>query len=518
MIRNSKRFYDYFRGIYEANCGSLRSNKSFEEVFEDNESRMEFIIEMFDAVDANQLSYSGRRVFEETIEYIVAFMRGDRKRTDIKVPTKYFEDESMGAIIPNLAELDFLLKLIKTNKTVYEMYYKDNLLVLDLPDETFNQNMQRCLEIKDHNLAHLLGLTEFEDPAKPDPSKNILKKYVLNLIGNSSAYGTTDAERVLNWITSDAGQLHLYCLHKKTLEFVKKDKEKYPNAYDSEGNLKPNSATISKFKQRYKASTGLDYPIINFSRFMVKAANTINFLNLNNVVEMILDYNAPEGKTNEKDIFLVLAPARKVLTRNNQYIEARSDIWVAFYEYAFDPTNEAAKNFLIAAGIDLKDPYIQDQLNIIKAREFIEEKGITPDDYLMDEKIIACLNPCFEREVHLLGFKTEFHNETDIPLDEMRVHGAHCDTSISLTVPELVGHYYKRGRPFFLDKIESLRTDQGMDHEYLLISTVRDEINYLTRVEELKADATERIERLRQLREEMTSRLNDHIEGNERRR
>ena len=518
MIRNSKRFYDYFRGIYEANCGSLRSNKSFEEVFEDNESRMEFIIEMFDAVDANQLSYSGRRVFEETIEYIVAFMRGDRKRTDIKVPTKYFEDESMGAIIPNLAELDFLLKLIKTNKTVYEMYYKDNLLVLDLPDETFNQNMQRCLEIKDHNLAHLLGLTEFEDPAKPDPSKNILKKYVLNLIGNSSAYGTTDAEKVLNWITSDAGQLHLYCLHKKTLEFVKKDKEKYPNAYDSEGNLKPNSATISKFKQRYKASTGLDYPIINFSRFMVKAANTVNFLNLNNVVEMILDYNAPEGKTNEKDIFLVLAPARKVLTKNNKYIEARSDIWVAFYKYAHDSNDEEAKRLLTEAGLDLKDPYIQDQLNIIKAKEFIEEKGITPDDYLMDEKIIACLNPFFEREVHLLGFKTEFHNETDIPLDEMRVHGAHCDTSISLTVPELVGHYYKRGRPFFLDKIESLRTDQGMDHEYLLISTVRDEINYLTRVEELKADATERIERLRQLREEMTSRLNDHIAGNERRR
>ena len=57
MIRNSKRFYEYFREIYEANCGSLRSNKSFDEVFKDNESRMKFIIEMFDAVDNNQLSY-----------------------------------------------------------------------------------------------------------------------------------------------------------------------------------------------------------------------------------------------------------------------------------------------------------------------------------------------------------------------------------------------------------------------------------------------------------------------------
>ena len=130
----------------------------------------------------------------------------------------------------------------------------------------------------------------------------------------------------------------------------------------------------------------------------------------------------------------------------------------------------------------------------------------------------AALNPHFEREVHLLGFKTEFHDETDIPLDDMRVHGAHCDTSISLTVPELIGHYYKRGRPFFLDKIESLRTEQGEEQDYLLISTVRDEINYLSRVEDLKAGATERIERLRQLRDEMTSKLNDCLPGNERRR
>lgn len=513
MIRNSRRFHDYFREIYEAATGDLSVSKSFEEVFKDNESRTEFILELFDAFDKNKLSYGSSRIFEETIDYIVAFMKGDRKGRDIKIPVEYFEDESMGAIIPSMEDVVFLFKLIQANRKIFDMYYKDNVLALQLPDNTFNQNMARFLEIKEHNLAHLLGLTEFEDPNKPDPNKNLLKKYILNEVKNLPNYGYTDSQIVLNWMTSEQGQIKLLQIHKKTLDFVKEDRLKFPNAYDESGNLKPNSSTISKFKQRYKASTGYDYPIINFSRCIVKSANTLNFLNLNNVVEMILDYNAPDGKSNQKDIFLVLGPARKILTKNNRYLDMRSDIWVAFYKYAFDPTDEKAKNTLIDAGIDLKDDKILDQLNIIKARDFIEYYGIEPKDDIIDEKIIDGINDFFEREVHMLGFQTEFNKETDIPLDEIRVNDAHCDTSISLTVPELIGHYYKRGRPFFLDKIESVGKQTGNEESYLLISTVRDEINYLSRVVDIKQDAQERLEKLKELRSEMIKRHEEFKNG-----
>lgn len=518
MIRSSKRFYEYFRGIYEASTGDLQSSKSFEEVFKDNESRLEFILKLFEAFDKNKLSIQSRRIFEETIDYVVAFMNGDRKGRDVKIPAEYHEDESLGAIIPSMEDVEFLLRLIQMNRNVFEMYYKDNLLALTLPDNTFNQNMQRCLEIKEKNLAHLLGLTEHEDPNKPDPNRNLLKKFILSKIANRSDYGYTDSEIVLNWITSEEGQAELLELHKKTLNFVAEDRKKFPNAYDSNGNLKPNSATVDKFKQRYKAATGYDYPIINFSRFITKSANTLNFLNLNNVVEMILDYNAPEGKTNEKDIFLVLGPARKFLTRNNMYMDARSEILVAFYEYAFDPNNEDARQLLVAAGIDLRNEKIIDQLNIIKARDFIEYYGINPDDSIIDEQIVSGISGCFEREVHMLGFKTEFNGEKEIPLEDMRIHGAHCDTSISLTIPELVGHYYKRGRPFFLDKVESLRAEFGRDECYLLISNVRDEINYLERVIDLKADAEERIKKLKKLREILNGEYEMYKERKERQR
>mgnify|MGYP003305111482 CR=1 FL=1 len=59
---------------------------------------------------------------------------------------------------------------------MYETIYANNPLYLTLPDDTFNQNMTRILEIKRKNIAHLLGLTEHEDLANPNPQKNLLKK------------------------------------------------------------------------------------------------------------------------------------------------------------------------------------------------------------------------------------------------------------------------------------------------------------------------------------------------------
>ena len=43
-------------------------------------------------------------------------------------------------------------------------------------------------------------------------------------------------------------------------------------------------------------------------------------------------------------------------------------------------------------------------------------------------------------------------------------------TSIAITLPELIGEYYKRGRTFFLDKIESL--NEGNSTNYLYVSNV----------------------------------------------
>ena len=503
MFEFSIKFYDYFRELYEINYKDLNKT-DFDEVFKNNTSRMEYILSLLEQFEKNNLNYSELKYFEEPIKYIVEFMKGNKKNRDIIVLDKYFEDESVGAIIPTMEEFDSLLKIIASNKKTFDTFYRNNSLSLELPEDSFNQNMIRVLKIEDYNLAHLLGLTEHEDPLNPAPSKNLLKKYIKSNVEDTTLYGTKDSEIVLNWCTSNEGKKQLKKIHETTLNFVEIDKKNNPDSYDDSGNLKANHSTVMKFKERYKKQTGLDYPIINFSRILVKSINTHNFLTLNNVTEMILDYNAKKGKSNEKDIFLVSCKQKELLCQKNKYIDMRTDLIIDFYNYAHNLDDLELKQKLIDNGIDVNKKDIKDQINIIQANRFIGEYGIVPNDSIIDEKIIKSLNNSFSRTVNMLGFNTEFNGDFEIPLERNVTHGSHCDTSIIITVPELIGDYYVRGRPFFIDKIKS-------KNRIIKVANVRDEINYLTGVIDIKRSATEELTRLSELKNRLNEKYKNYL-------
>lgn len=511
MIKSSKKFMKYFQELYEANCSSIFVGKDFEEIFESNKSRIEYINKLFEEYNNRNLNHRGIDIFEETIDFIYSFINGKEKGSNVTVPKQYFEDKSTCSIVPSLDEMNFLLKLIDNNKVMFEMIYENNPLYLKLPDESFNENMTRILEIKKHNIAHLLGLTEYEDINSLDPSKNLLKKHFNNIVKDKSLYkGSTESEKLLEWMTSKEGKEELLRIHKLTLDFIQKDKKENPNSYEGD-NLKSDKNTVIKFKERYKKYTGLDYPIINYSRLMVKSINVLNFLKLNNVVEIILDYNAPQGKNNEKDIFLVNRNSKKISDKNNKFLDLRTDLLIDFYRYAYEDENEELKNKLLNNGINVNSKSIRDQLNIIKAHQFIGDYNINPDDSIIDEKIVESINENFERDINLIGFGTDFGEDKEIPLDYQVTHNAHCDTSIALTVPELLGHYYKYGRTFFLDKIES---DKGI----LMVSNINDEIYYLKRVCDIKKDAYNELDNLIELKETLKEKYNNYLNMRERRR
>ena len=507
MIKSSRKFKEYFKKIYDSNHLENFCDKSFQEVFSSNQTRMEYIYELFKEYERNRLTFKGKDVFEETIDYIVDFINGKEKSSSLTVPSEYYNDQSLGAIIPTDEELYALLKLIKANKIMFEVMYRDNPFTLKLPNQSFNQNMTRILEIKEYNIAHLLGLSEHEDINNPDPSKNLLKKHFNSVVKDKSKYaGNTEAEKLLNWILSMQGQHELFRIHKLTKEFVKKDKLQNPGSYIGD-NLKPDSKVIAKFKERYKKSVGLDYPIINFSRLMSKSINTLNFLKLSNVSEVVLDYNAPQGKSNEKDIFLVNRNSKKISDNNSRYVKLRDDLLVDFIKCGSND-DEAAKNRLIDKGININSKKIKDQLNIIKAHDFIGAYDIEPDDSIVDEKIIESINDDFKRDVHLIGFGTDFKKDKEIPLYYTGIHKAHCDTSIALTTPELIGHYYKYGRTFFLDKIET-------ETDVLRVSNVNDEIYYLKRVKDIKKDASEKLANLISLKSDLNQAYKYYLDSNQ---
>lgn len=482
MIEDSKRFKDYFLYLYETN--NNQEEISFEEIFQTNTTRLEFINSLFEKYNNHSLSYKGEYAFESTIDYIYSFMNGEQKETALSIPKKYFNDSTQGSIIPTIKEVEYLLKLIEHNSYMYETIYANNPLYLELPDDTLNQNMTRILEIKRKNVAHLLGLTEHESLDNPDDNKNVLKKYFLSHVKDMNKYpGNTDSEKLLSWVTSREGKAEILKIHALTLEFIKEDRKSYPQSYNG-FDLKSDNKSIAKFKERYKAATGLDFPLINYSRLLIKSINSLNFFKLANLTEIILDYNAPRGKQNEKDIFLVNRDSKKIHEVNGKYIDQRMDILLDVYAYAHNPNNHELKRKLLEYGINVNSDDIKDKLNIIKANKYLEKNSILPDTNIINDKIIEAINDNFKRDINLVGFGTDFKNDKEIPLDKKVIHYTHCDTSISLTAPELLGHYYKYGRSFFLDKIES---KNGL----LKVSSIDDELFYLKRMKKIKLNAEE---------------------------
>lgn len=468
MVTNTEKVEKILKTLYytEKEGQDRFTRGSFDKIMESNETRLNYLNHLFNAVKKNELNEYCFCIFKDNIDFLYEFMNGGYRK-EFHIPIKYFKDKDECLIVPTQDELEYLFELLEANKEMYELLYKDKKFILELPKKSFNQNMTRVLEIHEHNLAHLVGLTETE--IELDPRKNVLKKYFLNNIGNIDKYGQKDSEKLWNWVLSEEGKNELRRLNSITLDFIDKDKIKFPNNYDSNGVIKPIS--LPKFKERFKKEIGLEFPIIRFSRCITKSINNLNFLNLNNTTEIILDYNVPNGRDDEKDIFIVNAAPETLLNESEDYLIFKLKVMDIITSYANDDRlKELAKELMDELGIKSKDKDISSFINLIKTSKFLT--GIEPNNEVSLEKINNVISEYFDRNIHLIGFDTDF-KENNIPLRKSSVNNAHCDTSISLTVAELVGDYYKRGRVFFLDKIYD-----GSESKLLRLSNPKEEITY----------------------------------------
>ena len=146
-----------------------------------------------------------------------------------------------------------------------------------------------------------------------------------------------------------------------------------------------------------------------------------------------------------------------------------------------------------------------DHLNLMQAYEFVGAHGITVDDTYVDDKIVSAANPMFDRDVHLVGFNTVFTSGNSDISDSV-YNEAHCDTSICLTVPELIGDYYQNGRVFFIDKLHS-------ENGVIMVSSVKDEIAFLLKTGEHDSETIERVVRLRHLKRRLTEHFHEYQNG-----
>lgn len=479
MENPSKRFELVFRQMYESEKINVKSNISYNDIIKNNKSRLAFLNFLLDMAEKENLSFECKELLENNIDFIHSFLNGDYF-VEIPVPKKYFDDMWDCLIVPSQEELNYMFSLIEQNVAIYDSTYKNCDFLLKLPDNSLNMNMYRVLEVKKKNLAHLIGLTDSEK--QPNPNKNLLKKYFIKNISNPERYGKTVSEQLLNWILSEEGKKEIKKINQITIDFIEKDEIKNPTAYDEKGKIKD----LKKFKERFKESTDYDFPIIKFSRYISKCINNINYLNLTNITQMILDYNAPinpetneKTEKDEKDIFIVNVSQDKLIEITKKYIQIYNAINKLIRCYANnDKNNLEIEYFLKKQGINVRDKDIEKYINLIKSYDFVGKHGIKPDCSKAIDMINREISKYFLSDIHLIGFGTDFKldeqkNIIPIDLNTRTINYAHCDTSISINITDLINKYYKRGRAFFIDRIYDTKGN------VLRISIPKEELNHM---------------------------------------
>lgn len=506
MLKESRKFAVVMKELYETKRVTMKVNYSFEDMMKSNETRLKFLSEMFDDIEVGNLSEECQDLFEANIDFIKSFLNGDFKKT-VAINKLYDDDKDHCLVIPKQSDIDYLYTLIDINMELFEAFYKDSEFMVKLPDNSFNMNMERVLNVDYYNLAHLFGLTQSEPV--PDKKKNLLKKYFLQHF--DSGEDVRDSVKLLNWFISKDGRKEIHRLNQLTLDFVTKDRLKNPNSYDEHGNIKEKS--LEEFKKRFKSdpkNEGLDYPIIRFSRYICKCTNNLNYFNMTNITQMILDYNAPEGDNDEKDIFFVNIVDSKLSKYIADYHVLKKSLENYLKQYGKDFKKDVEiEEYLFSClierdskNVDKKREEIRSFLNLYQADDFILKQGIIPNVSKIEDKLREFLAKVFDTNISLIGFGTDFKRDDKgeislTELDEYMTNSAHCDTSIFVNPADLVDKYYKKGRSFFIDKIYSDPEGTG----YIRISNPCEEMEYLRMTEyyEEQKEASEKFETLNEL-------------------
>lgn len=500
----SRLFYEVFKSVYDCLKDDSNLEIEFDEVFKDNESRLSFLNMIFDKIEQGQLSDEFKYVFNGSIVFLENFISGKIKDLDafassIEVPHVFAGDEQ-GIYVPYEHDLRLLFGLVKICSNMHEELYEGQKICIQMPNNTFNQQIIKMMEIKRQNLAHLLGFTENEKKGNLlfEYFKEIDKELYPALYDSSGRFLSNDqkySERYLDWILSEDGQRQIIKLNKQVRDFMDRDMQIHPERYEN-GQLKNNKLdSIKKFKSDLFEETGIEFPIIKFSRYITKTINLLNFMNMTNTTEYISDYNKSDGVKIPEDFFFVNADSEKFIEWNKKYIEDKKNILSLIKEYVMadgirksEIEGELMKYDITIASDASKASSFFSMGNLAFTYDFVEKHGIVPKTYSQDDKICEKLSIRFPNDIHLVGFASKDDSEGKIVHDigQGFIDNLYCGTSIAVAYPQFVDKFCKLGRLFFVNKISS------EDGTIFNIATAREEAAFLDMMEVLYGDSFER--------------------------
>lgn len=265
VTKQSIAFYEKLNDFYSNAKAEGFIVGTFEETFKDNISRIDFIANLIDLDIKGKLSSRMHMLLSENYEFFINFINGEASEKTLIVPSSIMNKITENKEIPkeeNLysqEELMYLLDMIERNYNMCQNNFANKTMYIKLPSESLHHDIYEVLEIRDDNIAHLLGLTS--------ETSSLTSFYV------SLTHDDKPAQNIAKFFLSGEGKQILIDEYNKNVEFIKNFK----------------STDFNLFKSEFKKNFGYDYPLFELNKLLIKNVSLFDYERLN-FSEVIVDH------------------------------------------------------------------------------------------------------------------------------------------------------------------------------------------------------------------------------------
>lgn len=447
ITKQSVAFYDKLKDFYSNAKAEGFILGTFDETFKDNSSRIDFITNLIDLDMEGKLSSRMHMLLSENYEFFINFINGKDSEKPLVVPNSIMNKMTENREIPNeknlfsQEELMYLLDIIERNYIMCQNNFANKTLYIKLPSESLHHDIYEVLEIREDNIAHLLGLTS--------ETSSLTSFYV------TLTHDDKPAQNIAKFFLSNEGKQILLNEYNKNVEFIKNFK----------------STDFNLFKSEFKKTFGYDYPLFELNKLLIKNISLFDYERLN-FSEVIVDhiddnincdlyiphYNGDFKSSSIKYTSQVKDVLDTYFLFSNLTKEKQSMVEVQFPEY---------KNFFA-------NKNIIEALQKNLSYDFMEKFRITNQDLIKQIKNIKnYIISLSDYDLSLIGFGTKRMHS--ISNGKTLVFEKTCKTIITEKTPNILEKYLKDGRIYFIDVILS---ENG---QVLKISNSNEELSFYER-------------------------------------
>lgn len=468
------QFYKRMKTIHSEATSEMITSKTFEEMFDNNETRLTFLNTILVKYKNDELSEKLKMVIEDNIDFIFDFINGNIKEITFNVPAVIEQNKFNDNYIPTDEELKELFALINFNNINLNKYFAGSNLCIQLPNKTIHQNITKEIYIGKENIAHLLGITSTKSSLKEiyetQDKINNPEIYDKDGIPKKKEYNT--AYRIVDYYTTGSGLNELLKINSK----IREDREKNKHGYNEDGTIK------DSYKKEFKINIGYSYPIIEYNKLLAKNIALLNFANLSSIKEIIVDNQSENQEGINTECYLVSYDIRTYIKDIKKYTKTIKNI-LSIIENKSNNENEynyQGLNKLLEQVKNNYSRYFLEKFNIRnkELNDYLEQLEqniyfIENENYNISAQVFGLDRPRNVKEKLVDPITRKIIPETkESYIDESITDKYIIKTNFPSSIPQLVEEIYKYSIRYFIDKISS-------GNEFLSISIPIDELVFL---------------------------------------